>query len=141
VVPLPDTIIAIAWIFCVFGHHAISELVESILAGIGFAVIGILAAACLILAILQISIALVIVPIAIYVFSNFELLPSLLFAAWNIPILALVNVLKPLLMGRGVDAPMLVIFIGTVGGFISFAYLGLSVGAVALVTTCDLLIL
>ncbi len=121
-------------------------IVQSILAGIGFAVIGIPAAAfwafaCLILAVLQLSIALVVVPIAIYVFSNFELIPSLLFVAWNIPILALDNVLKPMLMGRGVDAPMLVIFIGAIGGFISFGFLGLFFGAVVLVIAYDLLIL
>ena len=121
-------------------------IVQSILAGIGFAVIGIPAAAfwafaCLILAVLQLSIALVVIPIAIYVFSNFDLIPSLLFIAWNIPILALDNVLKPLLMGRGVDAPMLVIFIGAIGGFISFGFLGLFFGAVVLVIAYDLLIL
>ena len=121
-------------------------IVQSILAGIGFAVIGIPAAAfwafaCLIFAVLQLSIAVVVIPIAIYVFSNFELLPSLLFIAWNIPILALDNVLKPVLMGRGVDAPMLVIFIGAIGGFISFGFLGLFFGAVVLVIAYDLLIL
>ena len=121
-------------------------IVQSILAGIGFALIGIPAAAfwafaCLILAVLQISIAIVVVPIAIYVFSNFELIPSLLFVAWNIPILALDNVLKPLLMGRGVDAPMLIIFIGAIGGFISFGFLGLFFGAVVLVIAYDLLML
>ncbi len=120
-------------------------IVQSILAGIGFAVIGVPAAAlwafiCLVLAVLQISMAVVIIPIAIYVFSNHELLPSLLFVAWNIPVLALDNVLKPILMGRGVDAPMLVIFIGAIGGFISFGFLGLFFGAVVLVIAYDLLI-
>jgi len=121
-------------------------IVQSILAGIGFAVIGIPGAAfwafvCLVLAVLQISIALVVVPIVIYVFSNFELLPALLFLAWSLPVVALDNVLKPLLMGRGVDAPMLVIFIGAIGGFISFGFLGLFFGAVVLVIAYDLLIL
>ena len=120
-------------------------LVQSILAGIGFAVIGVPAAAlwafiCLVLAVLQISMAVVIIPIAIYVFSSHELLPSLLFVAWNIPVVALDNVLKPILMGRGVDAPMLVIFIGAIGGFISFGFLGLFFGAVVLVIAYDLLI-
>ena len=120
-------------------------IVQSILAGIGFAVIGVPAAAlwafiCLVLAVLQISMAVVIIPIAIYVFSNHELLPSLLFVAWNIPVVALDNVLKPILMGRGVDAPMLVIFIGAIGGFISFGFLGLFFGAVVLVIAYDLVI-
>ncbi len=120
-------------------------IMQAILAGIGFAVIGVPAAAlwafiCLILAIVQISMAVIIVPIAIYIFSNHELLPSLLFIAWNVPVLALDNVLKPILMGRGVDAPMLVIFIGAIGGFISFGFLGLFFGAVVLVIAYDLLI-
>ena len=121
-------------------------VVQAILVGIGFTVIGIPAAAfwafvCLVLAVLQISIVLVVVPIAIYVFSNHELIPALLFVAWNLPVLALDNILKPLLMGRGVDAPMLVIFIGAIGGFISFGFLGLFFGAVVLVIAYDLLIL
>ncbi len=120
-------------------------VVQAILVGIGFAVIGVPAPAfwafiCLILAILQISIVLVVAPIAIYVFSNHELVPALLFIAWNLPILALDNVLKPILMGRGVDAPMLVIFVGAIGGFIGFGFLGLFFGAVVLVIAYDLMI-
>ncbi|MDH3643131.1 MAG: AI-2E family transporter [Gammaproteobacteria bacterium] len=120
-------------------------IVQSILAGIGFAVLGIPAAAlwaflCLVLAVLQISIVLVVLPIVIYAFYSFELLPALLFVAWNVPILALDNILKPILMGRGVDAPMLIIFMGAIGGFLSFGFLGLFFGAVVLVIAYDLLV-
>ena len=120
-------------------------IVQAILAGIGFAVMGIPAAAlwaglCLVLAVLQISIVLVVLPIAIYAFYNFDTLAAVLFVAWNVPILALDNVLKPILMGRGVDAPMLIIFIGAIGGFISFGFLGLFFGAVVLVIAYDLLV-
>lgn len=121
-------------------------IVQAILVGIGFAVIGIPAAAfwafaCLVLAVLQISITVIVAPIAIYVFSNHEMLPAILFVAWNLPVIALDNVLKPILMGRGVDAPMLVIFIGAIGGFISFGFLGLFFGAVVLVIAYDLLLM
>ena len=95
---------------------------------------------CLILAILQLSIVLVVLPVVIYSFYAYELLPALLFVAWNVPILALDNVLKPILMGRGVDAPMLIIFIGAIGGFLSFGFLGLFFGAVVLVIAYDLLV-
>ncbi len=119
-------------------------LVQAILAGIGFAVIGIPAAAfwafcCLVLATLQITISIIVIPIALYVFSNHELLPAILFVAWNIPIVTLDNILKPFLMRIGVDAPMLVIFFGAIGGFISFGLLGLFLGAVILVIAYDLL--
>ncbi|MCZ6854417.1 MAG: AI-2E family transporter [Gammaproteobacteria bacterium] len=120
-------------------------IVQAILAGIGFAVMGIPAAVfwaflCLILAVLQISIVLVVLPVVIYSFYAFELLPVLLFVAWNVPILALDNVLKPILMGRGVDTPMLIIFIGAIGGFLSFGFLGLFFGAVVLVIAYDLFV-
>ena len=121
-------------------------IAQAILAGIGFAVIGVPAAvlwafACLLLAIVQINIAIIVIPIAIYVFSNHELLPAILFLLWNVPILTLDNILKPMLMGMGVDAPMLVIFFGAIGGFISFGFLGLFLGAVILVIAYDLLLL
>jgi predicted PurR-regulated permease PerM len=118
--------------------------IQALLAGIGFTVIGVpaaplWAALCLVLGVVQLTIAIVVVPICIYVFMTSELLPFVLFVAWNIPILALDNVLKPILMGRGVDAPMLVIFLGAIGGFIAFGFLGLFFGAVVLVIAYDLL--
>ncbi|MGI9248245.1 MAG: AI-2E family transporter, partial [Woeseiaceae bacterium] len=119
--------------------------VQATLAGIGFAVVGIPAAAiwamiCLLLAIVQISIGIVVIPIAIYVFVNYELLTFVLFLAWMIPVGALDNVLKPILMGRGVDAPMLIVFLGAIGGLISFGFLGLFFGAVVLVIANDLFV-
>jgi predicted PurR-regulated permease PerM len=42
------------------------------------------------------------------------------------------NVLKPLLLGRGVEAPMLVILIGAMGGMVSAGIIGLFLGAVLL---------
>jgi predicted PurR-regulated permease PerM len=42
------------------------------------------------------------------------------------------NVLKPLLLGRGVDAPMLIILIGALGGMVTSGIIGLFAGAVLL---------
>jgi len=42
------------------------------------------------------------------------------------------NVLKPLLLGKGAPVPMLVIFIGVIGGFILSGFLGLFTGAIVL---------
>jgi predicted PurR-regulated permease PerM len=42
------------------------------------------------------------------------------------------NVLKPLLLGRGVAVPMLVVFLGVVGGFVAMGAIGLFLGAIAL---------
>ena len=118
-------------------------VVQAILYGIGFAFIAIPGAAiwalfCLMLGVVQISTAIVIIPILIYVFASYELLTFVLFLGWIIPVFALDNVLTPILMGRGVDAPMLIVFIGSIGGFISFGLLGLFFGAVVLVIANDL---
>jgi len=43
------------------------------------------------------------------------------------------NILKPLVMGRGIDVPTVVIFLGAIGGFISSGIIGLFTGAVMLV--------
>jgi predicted PurR-regulated permease PerM len=45
---------------------------------------------------------------------------------------ALDNVLKPLLLGRGVAVPTAVIFVGAFGGFIAMGIVGLFIGAVVL---------
>ena len=42
------------------------------------------------------------------------------------------NILKPMLLGRGVDAPMPVILIGALGGMVSSGFVGLFTGAVVL---------
>jgi predicted PurR-regulated permease PerM len=42
------------------------------------------------------------------------------------------NILKPMLLGRGVDAPMPVILIGALGGMVSAGFIGLFTGAVIL---------
>jgi len=47
-------------------------------------------------------------------------------------------VLKPILMGRGVEAPMIVIFVGALGGFASRGFIGLFTGAIILVLVYEL---
>jgi predicted PurR-regulated permease PerM len=93
---------------------------------------GLWAFAVLVFAILQLPSFIVIVPVIIYLFSVKELLPAIL---WAIPLLVIAlsdNVLKPLLMGKGSTVPMLVIFLGAIGGFILSGLSGLFSGAIVL---------
>ena len=53
---------------------------------------------------------------------------------------ALDNVLKPLLLGRGVNVPMAVIFVGAIGGFLASGIIGLFIGSVILVLGYELLL-
>ena len=52
---------------------------------------------------------------------------------WNIAVGLLNNVLKPILLAKGVDAPMSIIFIGAIGGMLLSGIIGLFVGAVIMV--------
>ena len=115
-------------------------LIQSLLAGMGFVAMGIpaagvLAFVCLIMAIVQIDILLVLIPLSIYIFSdpNTGTGAAIVFLVWNIGVGLLNNVLKPILLAKGVDAPMSIVFIGAIGGMILSGIIGLFVGAVLMV--------
>ena len=111
--------------------------IQSLLAGIGFVVAGIpyagvIALVCLILTIIQVGLTPVSLLTIIYMWSTASTKAALLFTLWMIPIGLLDNILKPLLMGKGAPVPMLVIFLGSLGGFIYSGFIGLFTGAVIL---------
>jgi predicted PurR-regulated permease PerM len=112
-------------------------LIQSVLAGIGFLVMGIPGAGlwalvALLLSVVQIGIFPVVLPILIYAFYTADTLPFVLFLIWSVFVGALDNILKPILLGRGVKVPMVIIFIGAIGGFITSGIIGLFIGAVIL---------
>ena len=112
-------------------------LIQAILATIGFVIIGVPAAGIfgaivLIAAIVQIPAILVMGPIVFWVFSVADPVPATLFAVYAVIVSLADNVLKPMLLGRGVDLPMLVILLGAIGGAIGGGVIGLFVGAVVL---------
>jgi len=112
-------------------------LIQSLLAGIGFLAVGIPGAGlwaliALFLSIIQIGVLPVTVPVVIYVFATGNMTVAIIFLIWNIFVSTIDNVLKPILLGRGVKVPMVVIFAGAIGGFISSGIIGLFTGAVIL---------
>ena len=84
------------------------------------------------LAIIQLPSIILLGPIVAYVLSYADTTPGLIFAAYMIFVSLSDNVLKPLLLGRGVDVPMLVVLLGAIGGMILFGVIGLFVGSVVL---------
>ena len=114
------------------------SIIQSLLAGVGFMVMaipgaGLWALLCLLLSVIQIGILPVTLPMLIYVFSTADTVPAVVFLVWSVFVGTLDNILKPILLGRGVEVPMAVIFIGAIGGFISAGIIGLFVGSVVLV--------
>ena len=112
-------------------------LIQAILAGLGCLVVGVPGAGLwallvLILAVIQLPTFIILAPIVVYVFYTTSMVPAVLFAIWNMLVGGCDSFLKPLLMGRGVDVPMLVVFIGAIGGFILNGIVGLFIGAIIL---------
>jgi len=111
--------------------------IQALLGGLGmmFAGVpaaGLLAVVILILAIAQLPPILVLLPVILYVFSVESTTVSVIFMIWSIVVSMSDAVLKPMLLGRGVDAPMLVILLGAIGGMITSGIVGLFIGAVIL---------
>lgn len=112
-------------------------IIQGVLAGLGFAVMdmpaaGLLAFLVLFLSVIQVGPTIVLLPVGIYMLGEVDTLPGVLFLIWCIGVGILDNILKPILLSRGVDVPMSVVFIGAIGGFISMGIIGLFVGAVIL---------
>jgi len=113
-------------------------LIQATLAGLGMLTVGIPGAGlwaivALLFCIVQIGPALVLIPAVIYVFSTASTATAVLFLVWSIFVLLIDNVLKPLLLGRGVDVPMIVVVVGAIGGLLAMGVIGLFVGAIVLV--------
>jgi predicted PurR-regulated permease PerM len=118
-------------------------IIQSLLAGLGFMVVGVPGAGlwallCMFLAIIQIGVLPIFLPIVIYVFATASTGTAVAFLIWSIFVGVIDNVLKPLLLGRGMTVPMLVIFLGAIGGFLASGIIGLFVGAVVLVLGYEL---
>lgn len=102
------------------------------LAGIPY--VGILFVICLALGIMQIPATPVSIFAIIYLFNNSDH-STTMNIVWTILILVAGlsdNILKPILLGKGAPVPMLVIFLGAIGGFIFSGFLGLFTGAIVL---------
>ena len=83
----------------------------------------------LIIAIIQVPMFAVTIPMVIWLFATKEPFPAILWSLYFILVGLVDNVLKPLIMGAGASVPMLVVFLGALGGFIAYGFLGLFFGA------------
>lgn len=112
-------------------------LIQAVLVGLGFLLAGVpyaglWALLVLILAILQLPPLLVILPIILYLFSTVNVLPATLWTVYLMLAGASDNLLKPILLGKGAPVPMMVIFLGVIGGFMLSGFMGLFTGAIVI---------
>ena len=69
-----------------------------------------------------------------------ETTTALLLTAYMIPVSLLDNILRPLVMARGLETPMVIILIGVIGGTISYGITGLFLGPIVLAVIWELLV-
>lgn len=121
----------------------VTALVQSALAGLGLWVCGVkhagvLTAIAFVLGVAQLGPLLVLLPAVIWLYSIGEAGWATALLIWSIPVIALDNFLRPILIRRGVELPMLLIIAGVIGGLVGFGVIGLFVGPVILASTYTL---
>ncbi len=120
-------------------------VLQAFLAGIGIFAVGIPASelfitAVLVLGIIQIGPSIIIVPLIIWSWLRRETSTAVLFTGYMIPVSLLDNILRPLLLGRGLHTPILVILAGVIGGTITYGITGLFLGPIVLAVIWKLLL-
>ena len=83
-------------------------------------------------AVLQLPPAIIVLPVIIFMFSQLSTPVAIAFTIWELLAAGSDTFLKPILLARGVEVPMLVIFLGAIGGFMAAGFIGLFLGAVIL---------
>lgn len=121
----------------------LTALIQSGLGGIGLAVAGLPAASILtavmfMLCIAQIGPALVLIPAVIWLYYTSGSLWGTVLLVWTIPVLILDNFLRPILIRKGADLPLLLIFAGVIGGLFAIGIIGLFIGPVVLAVSYTL---
>ena len=111
--------------------------IQAMLGGLGMVVVGVPGAGLwalfvLIVAIAQLPPWLILGPVIVYVFSVESSMVATMFMVWSLVVSFLDMALKPVMLGRGVEAPMLVILLGAIGGMVMSGIIGLFIGAVIL---------
>jgi len=122
----------------------VTAILQSALAGIGLVIAGVpfatlLTALMFILAVAQIGPGPVLIGAVIWVYTKSGAVWGTSFLVWAVFCSTFDNVLRPMLIKRGADLPLLLIFTGVVGGLIAFGVIGLFIGPVVLAVAYTLL--
>ncbi len=122
----------------------VTALAQSVLGGIGLAVArvpfaAVLTAVMFMLAIAQVGPLLVLVPSVVWLYWNGSTGWGTFLLLWTLVVGTMDNFLRPVLIRKGADLPLLLIFVGVVGGLIAFGLIGIFVGPVLLAVAHKLL--
>lgn len=111
--------------------------VQALLVGIGFFAIGMPGAGLLSLlamafGVVQVPVILITLPAILYAFAVKSTTVAIIFMIWSIVAGLSDAVLKPMMIGHGLEVPMPIILLGVIGGVMAFGLVGLFIGAVVL---------
>ena len=123
----------------------VTALLQTLLAGLGLSIAGVpfaafFTGAIFILAIAQIGPAVVLIGATIWVYAEKGPVWGTCFLIWSIFCSTFDNLLRPLLIKRGADLPLLLVFAGVIGGLLAFGVIGLFIGPVVLAVAYTLLV-
>jgi predicted PurR-regulated permease PerM len=122
-----------------------TAIVQSVLGGLGLIVAGVptvtlLIAVMMLLCIAQIGPGLVLFPSVVWLYWNGASTSATILLVWSILVAISDNFLRPFLIKRGADLPMILIITGVIGGLVAFGIIGLFIGPVVLAVTYTLLL-
>jgi predicted PurR-regulated permease PerM len=121
----------------------VTAIIQSALGGIGLAIAGVpfpmlLTAIMFVLCIAQLGPILVLIPCVIWMYATVGAGWGTSLLVWSLVVGFMDNFLRPVLIRRGADLPLLLIIVGVIGGLLAFGLVGLFVGPVVLAVTFTL---
>lgn len=117
---------------------------QAVLVGAGLTLAGVpgtslITSAVLILGIVQIGAGIILIPLLVWCWLALQPVTAFLLTVYLVPLGLLDNVLRPLVIGRGLKTPMLIILIGVIGGTLAYGVTGIFLGPIILAVIWDLL--
>lgn len=122
----------------------LTALIQTAIGSAGLIVTGVPAGAILtavmfMLCLAAIGPALILIPAVIWLFWTDQILSGTILIVFSVPALVIDNIIRPILIKKGADLPLLLVFAGVIGGLIAFGVIGLFIGPVVLTVTYTLL--
>jgi predicted PurR-regulated permease PerM len=122
----------------------VTALVQAVVGGVGLVVTGVphpvlLTAVMFLFGVAQIGAVPVLLGAVVWLWWEDRVVWSIVLLVWSVVTGSLDNFLRPLLIKRGADLPLLLVFTGVLGGLLAFGVIGLFVGPVVLAVSYTLL--
>jgi predicted PurR-regulated permease PerM len=122
----------------------VTAIIQTSIGGIGLVIAGVPAAG-LLMAVMflsglaQLGSAPVLIPAVIWVYAKDGALWGTILLAFSIVSVVIDNVIRPILIRKGADLPLVMIFAGVIGGLVAFGIIGLFIGPIVLAVSYTLL--